>query len=84
VFHYKVTALPVSSKNISSKLFLCSSILNTSIFEWTSIPFILAPTKEEIIQAAKVANVHHFITTLPDGYNMFLNEEASNISLGEK
>ncbi|HBG7760073.1 TPA: ABC transporter ATP-binding protein [Clostridioides difficile] len=41
-------------------------------------------TKEEIIQAAKVANVHHFITTLPDGYNMFLNEEASNISLGEK
>ena len=35
-------------------------------------------------EAAKVANVHHFITTLPDGYNMFLNEEASNISLGEK
>lgn len=41
-------------------------------------------TKEEIISAAKVANVHHFIKTLPDGYNMFLNEEASNISQGEK
>lgn len=41
-------------------------------------------SKEEIIQAAKIANVHHFIKTLPDGYNMFLNEEASNISQGEK
>jgi len=41
-------------------------------------------TKEEIVEAAKVANVHHFIKTLPDGYNMFLNEEASNISQGEK
>lgn len=41
-------------------------------------------SEEEIIQAAKVANVHHFITTLPGGYNMILNEEASNISAGEK
>ena len=41
-------------------------------------------TKEEIIEAAKIANVHHFIKTLPEGYNMFLNEEASNISQGEK
>jgi len=41
-------------------------------------------TKEEIIEAAKVANVHHFIKTLPGGYDMFLNEEASNISQGEK
>ncbi|MEW9094668.1 MAG: ABC transporter ATP-binding protein [Clostridiaceae bacterium] len=41
-------------------------------------------SEEEIIRAAKVANVHHFITTLPDGYNMILNEEASNISQGEK
>lgn len=41
-------------------------------------------TKEEVIEAAKVANVHHFIKTLPDGYNMFINEEASNISQGEK
>lgn len=41
-------------------------------------------TKEEIIEAAKIANVHHFIKTLPEGYDMFLNEEASNISQGEK
>ncbi|MGL5353971.1 MAG: ABC transporter ATP-binding protein [Clostridium sp.] len=41
-------------------------------------------SKEEIIEAAKIANVHHFIKTLPDGYDMFLNEEASNISQGEK
>lgn len=41
-------------------------------------------TKEEIIEAAKIANVHHFIKTLPDGYNMVLNEETSNISQGEK
>lgn len=40
--------------------------------------------KEEIVNAAKIANVHHFIKTLPDGYDMFLNEEASNISQGEK
>lgn len=40
--------------------------------------------KDEIIDAAKRANVHHFIRTLPDGYNMMLNEEGSNISQGEK
>lgn len=41
-------------------------------------------TEEDIIRAAKIANVHHFITTLPEGYDMVLNEEASNISQGEK
>ena len=41
-------------------------------------------TQEEIINAAKIANVHHFIKTQPDGYNMVLNEESSNISVGEK
>lgn len=41
-------------------------------------------SEEQVIRAAKVANVHHFITTLPGGYNMILNEEASNISQGEK
>lgn len=41
-------------------------------------------TEEEVIKAAKVANVHHFITTLPDGYQMVINEEANNISQGEK
>ena len=41
-------------------------------------------TEEEIIQAAKAAHAHHFIKTLPNGYNTILNEEASNISQGQK
>ncbi len=40
--------------------------------------------KDEVIAAAKRANVHHFIRTLPDGYDMVLNEEGNNISQGEK
>lgn len=39
---------------------------------------------EEIIQAAKAAHAHHFIMTLPEGYDTVLNEEASNISQGQK
>ena len=39
---------------------------------------------EEVIKAAKAAHVHRFISTLPDGYNMVLNEEASNVSQGQK
>src|SRR5437588_443433 len=41
-------------------------------------------TEEEIIRAARAANADHFIRTLPDGYNTVLNEEASNISQGQK
>ena len=41
-------------------------------------------TDEEVISAAKAARVDHFIHTLPDGYNMVLNEETSNISQGQK
>lgn len=44
----------------------------------------LAARKDEIIRAAKMANVHHFIRTLPDGYHSVINEEANNISQGEK
>ena len=44
----------------------------------------LDATKEEVIAAAKAAQVHHFVKTLPDGYNMVLNEEASNVSQGQK
>jgi ATP-binding cassette subfamily B protein len=40
--------------------------------------------EEEIISAAKAANADHFIKTLPDGYDTILNEEASNISQGQK
>src|SRR5690606_4054074 len=39
---------------------------------------------EEVIAAAKAAHVDHFVHTLPDGYNMVLNEEASNVSQGQK
>ncbi|MHB9146473.1 MAG: ABC transporter ATP-binding protein [Symbiobacteriia bacterium] len=38
----------------------------------------------EVVQAAKAAHADHFIRTLPDGYNTVLNEEASNISQGQK
>ena len=38
----------------------------------------------EIIEAAKAAHVHHFIKTLPKGYNSVLNEESSNVSSGQK
>jgi ATP-binding cassette subfamily B protein len=41
-------------------------------------------TEEEIIQAAKMAQAHHFIMALPDGYDTVINEEATNISYGEK
>ena len=44
----------------------------------------LDATDEEVIAAAKAAHVHHFVQTLPDGYNMILNEEASNVSQGQK
>jgi len=39
---------------------------------------------EEVIAAAKAANVDHFVKTLPDGYDMILNEEANNVSAGQK
>ena len=41
-------------------------------------------TDNEVIEAAKAANVHHFIKTLPNGYDMVLNEETSNVSAGQK
>lgn len=41
-------------------------------------------TDEEVIEAAKAAHVHHFIQTLPNGYDMVLNEESSNVSQGQK
>lgn len=44
----------------------------------------LGARDEEVIEAAKSAHVHRFIKTLPDGYNMVINEEANNISQGQK
>lgn len=44
----------------------------------------LTATDEEVIEAAKAAHAHHFIKTLPGGYQMELNEDASNVSQGQK
>ena len=44
----------------------------------------LDATDEEVYKAAKMAQVDHFVQTLPEGYDMILNEESSNISAGQK
>ncbi|MCL2753516.1 MAG: ABC transporter ATP-binding protein/permease [Defluviitaleaceae bacterium] len=44
----------------------------------------LNATDDEVISAAKAASAHHFIQTLPNGYEMEINEEANNISQGQK
>jgi ATP-binding cassette subfamily B protein len=44
----------------------------------------LDATDEEVIAAAKAAHAHHFISSLPNGYDMVLNEDASNVSQGQK
>ena len=44
----------------------------------------LDATDEEVYAAARAANVDHFIRTLPDGYNMVVDEEGSNVSQGQK
>ncbi|KYH30594.1 putative ABC transporter ATP-binding protein [Clostridium tepidiprofundi DSM 19306] len=44
----------------------------------------LNATDEEVIKASKLAHAHHFIKTLPNGYDMVLNEETGNISQGQK
>ena len=44
----------------------------------------LNATHEEVVEAAKAAYVDQFVQTLPNGYNMVLNEEASNVSQGQK
>lgn len=58
-------------------------LYNTSIME--NIRYgRLDATDEEVKKAAKAAHVDSFVHTLPDGYNMVLNEEASNVSQGQK
>ena len=44
----------------------------------------LSATDEEVLQAAKAAQVDHFVRTLPHGYDTVLNEDASNVSQGQK
>ncbi len=49
-----------------------------------NISYGINSSEEDIVRAAKLANVHDFIMTLDDGYDTYLNEEASNISYGQK
>ena len=44
----------------------------------------LEATDYEVVDAAKTANVDHFIRTMPDGYEMIINSEGDNVSLGQK
>lgn len=44
----------------------------------------LDATRSEVVEAAKAAQVDHFVKTLPDGYSMILNEDADNVSQGQK
>jgi ATP-binding cassette subfamily B protein len=44
----------------------------------------LDASDEEVVKASRAAHAHHFIKTLPNAYNMVLNEEARNISQGQK
>ena len=61
---------------------------DTGLFNGTIMENIrygrLDATDEEVIAAAKAAHAHRFIQTLPEGYNTVLNEEASNVSQGQK
>lgn len=58
-------------------------LYNGSIMENTRYGKLTA-SDEDVIEAIKAAHANHFIEALPDGYNMELNEEASNISQGQK
>ncbi len=58
-------------------------LFNGSIMENIRYSKLYA-TDEEVIEASKAAHVHHFVKTLPAGYSMELNEEASNVSQGQK
>ncbi|AFM39788.1 ABC-type multidrug transport system, ATPase and permease component [Desulfosporosinus acidiphilus SJ4] len=70
-------------RNIFGMVLQDTWLFNGSIFE--NIAYGReGVTEEEVISAAKAAHADHFIKTLPDGYNTVLNEEASNISQGQK
>lgn len=85
----KIDGHDVKSFNRSELRELFGMVLqDTWLFNGTIMENIryskLDATDEEVIAAAKAANVHHFVKTLPDGYQMVLNEEVNNISQGQK
>ena len=85
----KIDNMPISNltrENIHDLFIMV--LQDTWLFKGTIMENIrygrLDATDEEVIAAAKKAHADHFIRTLPDGYKMELNEEASNISQGQK
>ena len=88
---YDVTsgAILVDGHNVKELRQMFGMVLqDTWLFNGTILDNIrygkLDATEEEVIAAAKSAHVDHFVKTLPDGYHMMLNEEASNVSQGQK
>ena len=69
-------------------MFSCMVLQDTWLFHGTIHENIAygrqGATRAQVVEAAKAANVHHFIRTLTDGYDMVINEEGSNVSQGEK
>ena len=74
---------PETLMSLYSIVFQDVTLFNNTIMENIRIGRSDA-TDEEVIAAAKAAHAHHFIQTLPGGYNMELNEDASNVSQGQK
>ena len=85
----KVDGYDIKDFNRSSLREMFGMVLqDTWLFSGTIMENIrygrLDATDEEVIEAAKAAHAHHFISTLPGGYQMELNEDASNVSQGQK
>ena len=59
-------------------------LFSGSIFENIRYGSSTAREKDEVVDAAKMANIHHYISTLSHGYDSLINEESNNISQGEK
>ena len=74
---------PETLMSLYSIVFQDVTLFNNTIMENIRIGRSDA-TDKEVIAAAKAAHAHHFIQTLPGGYNMELNEDASNVSQGQK
>mgnify|MGYP000080234463 CR=1 FL=1 len=85
----KIDGIPINELSRENVHSLFTMVLqDTWLFNGTIMENLrygrLDATDEEVIAAAKAAHAHHFIETLPGGYNMELNEDASNVSQGQK
>ena len=85
----KIDGVPISELSRENIHDLFTMVLqDTWLYSGTIMENIrygrLDATDDEVIASAKEAQVHHFIQTLPDSYNLEINEETSNISEGQK